>query len=217
MNLIASHSLLLDLVAQVLTVSQLLQGVASVTVLWYLWFATDDVDARARLPGGIVAAAGAGFLSRVLQIVLPTHPRPLHTETLGFVMGAGVAPEMLNHFNSSRAPMVPSSSACRSSSAAIIPGRDSRRSHGRQLSISPGSTRAATISSDITSSISRPAGGEFVPRPVCPPPGQQSVCSGTDPPIVVLSDGAPVHVSGGDLVRRHSPDRPRTFLRGVAA
>jgi undecaprenyl-diphosphatase len=99
-NSIAGHSLLLDRVAQALTVSQLLQGVALVAVLWYLWFTTNDVDIRARLLGGIVAAASAGFLSRVLQLVLPTHPRPLHTEALGFVIPAGVAPETLNHFNS---------------------------------------------------------------------------------------------------------------------
>src|SRR5450432_2897805 len=43
MNAIAGHSLLLDRVAQVLTVSQLLQGVALVAVLWYLWFATNDI------------------------------------------------------------------------------------------------------------------------------------------------------------------------------
>ena len=100
MNSVAGHSLPLDRVAQVLTVSQLLQGVALVAMLWYLWFATNDTDTRARLLAGIAAAACAGFLSRVLQLVLPTHPRPLHTEALGFVMPAGVAPETLNHFNS---------------------------------------------------------------------------------------------------------------------
>jgi membrane-associated phospholipid phosphatase len=98
-NSFAGHSPLLDRVEQVLTVSQLPQGVALVAVLWYLWFETNDVDTRARLLSGIVAAACAGVLSRVFQLVLPTHPRPLHTEALGFVMPAGVQPATLNHFN----------------------------------------------------------------------------------------------------------------------
>jgi membrane-associated phospholipid phosphatase len=97
---VAGHSLPLDRVVQVLTVSQLLHGVALVAMLWYLRFATNDVDARARLLAGIAAAACAGFLSRGLQLVLPTHPRPLRAEALGFVMPAGIAPETLNHFNS---------------------------------------------------------------------------------------------------------------------
>jgi undecaprenyl-diphosphatase len=35
-----------------------------------------------------------------LQIGLPTHLRPLHTPTLGFVPPIGVEPDALNHFNS---------------------------------------------------------------------------------------------------------------------
>ena len=99
-NSIAGHSLPRDRVAQVLTVSQLLQGVALVAMLWHLWFITDNVDTRARLLIGIAASACAGFLSWVLQLGLPVHPHPLHTEALGFVMPAGVAPETLTHFNS---------------------------------------------------------------------------------------------------------------------
>jgi hypothetical protein len=91
MNSVAEHWLPLDRVAQILTVSQLLQGVALVAMLRYLWFATNDVG----------------------------HP-----------------------------------------------GLDR----------------------------SGPAGREFVPPSVWPPPGLPSGCSGTNPPIVVLSDGVPAHV-----------------------
>jgi hypothetical protein len=55
-------------------------------MLWHLFFATDNGDTRARLLAGIAAAGCAGFLSRVLQLVLPTRPHPLHTEPLAFVM-----------------------------------------------------------------------------------------------------------------------------------
>lgn len=99
MNAIAGHSALLDRLVQSLTVNQLPQGVALIALLWYLWFETNDIDDRARLLGGLVAAVCAGFLSRVLQLGLPTHLRPLHTEALGFVLPAGVEPQTLNHFN----------------------------------------------------------------------------------------------------------------------
>ena len=99
-NSLAGHSALLDRLAQSLTVDQSLQGGAFVALLWFLWFATDATDKRAWLLSGLAAAACAGFLSRLLQLALPTHPRPLHTLALGFVMPAGVEPATLNHFNS---------------------------------------------------------------------------------------------------------------------
>jgi undecaprenyl-diphosphatase len=100
LNSLANRSAALDRLVQALTVDQLLQGVAFIAILWYLWFATDDIDKRARLLGGFAAAACAGVLSRGLQLALPTHPRPLHTAALSFVMPAGVEPATLNHFNS---------------------------------------------------------------------------------------------------------------------
>jgi undecaprenyl-diphosphatase len=71
-----------------------------VSLIWYLWFDTADDDVRARLLTGTFAASLAGVVSRLLQIVLSTHVRPLHTAALGFVMPMGVEPDTLNHFNS---------------------------------------------------------------------------------------------------------------------
>src|SRR6185312_14118276 len=55
---------------------------------------------RARLLVGTVAASFAGIVSRVMQLELPTHLRPLHQSQLGFVLPFGVEPDTLNNFNS---------------------------------------------------------------------------------------------------------------------
>jgi hypothetical protein len=83
-------------------------------------------SARARLLAGLAAAACAGFLSRVLQLVLPTHPRPLYTETLGFVMPSESRLKRSTSIHSP-ATMAPSFSDWRSSSGATVPGWDLRR------------------------------------------------------------------------------------------
>jgi membrane-associated phospholipid phosphatase len=100
MNVYADHSALFDRLMHALTTRDLLQGVIFVSLLWCLWFSTAEIANRARLLTGTVAAACSGIVSRVLQLVLPTHLRPLHTQALGFVLPIGVTPDALNHFNS---------------------------------------------------------------------------------------------------------------------
>ena len=51
MNSVAGHSLPLDRVARVLTVSQLLQGVALVAMLWHLWFANQQCRHKGAVAG----------------------------------------------------------------------------------------------------------------------------------------------------------------------
>ncbi len=95
---VAGRSALLDHLMHSLTSRDLLQGVVFIALIWYLWF---DVDERQRplLLTGVAAASCAGFLSRLLQLGLPTHLRPLHTPGLDFVMPLGVQPDVLNHYN----------------------------------------------------------------------------------------------------------------------
>lgn len=100
LNASAGRSALLDRAVHALTTRDLLEGVVFVALLWFLWFRTTDTDVRAHLLTGTVAAALAGISSRLLQIGLPTHLRPLHTPALGFVLPIGVEPDVLNHFNS---------------------------------------------------------------------------------------------------------------------
>jgi undecaprenyl-diphosphatase len=97
-NAHARQSAALDRAMHALTTRDLLQGVPFVALVWFCWF--DVPAARARLLAGLAAAAAAGMVSRVLQLTLPTHPRPLHQAGLGFVLPFGVEPETLNHYNS---------------------------------------------------------------------------------------------------------------------
>jgi undecaprenyl-diphosphatase len=100
LNTFAHHSMLLDRTMHALTARDLLQGVPFVGLIWFLWFTSDDTAPRARLLVGTLAAAFAGVLSRIIQLELPTHLRPLHQARLGFVLPFGVEPDALNHFNS---------------------------------------------------------------------------------------------------------------------
>jgi hypothetical protein len=169
MNSLAGSSLLLDRVEKVLTVSQLPQGVVLICG------AQPTMPTPERGCCAIIAAAYA-IPEPAVAASTPTHPRPLQTDALGFVIPAGVEPETLNHFDS-----FPSDHGAVFAWAAIV---------------------------------------DFARVYACWPLSQTAVPhrrSGTEPPIVVLSDGVPAHVSGCDLARRRSPDRPRTVLRGVAA
>jgi undecaprenyl-diphosphatase len=98
-NALSRHAVLLDQFARMLTVNQLPQGVLLIGLLWYLWFDAADIRGRGRLVAGLAAAACAGFASRIMQLALPTHLRPLHTSLLSFQPPIGVDPQTLNHFN----------------------------------------------------------------------------------------------------------------------
>ena len=99
-NAHAHHSMLLDRTMHALTTRDLLQGVPFIALIWFLWFAVEDTSMRAKLLVGTVAASCAGVVSRLMQLALPTHLRPLHQPQLGFVLPFGVDPEALNNFNS---------------------------------------------------------------------------------------------------------------------
>jgi len=99
LNGFAHRSALVDRTMHALTTRDLLQGVPLVAAIWFLWFDTTETAPRARLLVGTLAAALAGVVSRLLQLALPTHLRPLHEPRLDFVLPFGVEPEALNHFN----------------------------------------------------------------------------------------------------------------------
>jgi undecaprenyl-diphosphatase len=100
LNSFAHRSQLLDKSMHAMTTLVLLQGAVFIALIWYLWFAFADIEARGRLLAATLTAAIAGALSRVLQLVLPSHLRPLHTPQLDFVLPFDVDPNTLNHFNS---------------------------------------------------------------------------------------------------------------------
>ena len=161
MNSLAGSSLLLDRVEQVLTVSQLPQGVG------LLWCTTDDADARARLLRDIAAACA--IPEPAAPASTPAHPHPLRTEALGFVMPAEVEPETLNHFE-----FVPQRPWCRllrpgdrCLEEPSQPGTCGVRMGGNRRSRQgQGSYPSAPWARAVS-----PAGREFVPPLDCPLPG----------------------------------------------
>jgi hypothetical protein len=62
-----------------------------------LWFCSTELHYRRRILIGALSAAFSGIFSRVLQLTLPTHLRPLHDPKLNFLPPDGVTPESLNH------------------------------------------------------------------------------------------------------------------------
>lgn len=79
----------------------LFSGVILLGMVWYAWFEpTRGLQTRAELLLGTVTAYAAGVVSRLLQLALPTHPRPLHDPLLTFAPPIGVNPLTLNHWNS---------------------------------------------------------------------------------------------------------------------
>jgi undecaprenyl-diphosphatase len=75
-------------------------GAFIVTLFAWCWFASERPDRRTPLLLGLGAAVAAVVVSRVLQIALPTHLRPLHDAGLGFVAPVGVDPAALNTWSS---------------------------------------------------------------------------------------------------------------------
>jgi membrane-associated phospholipid phosphatase len=75
-------------------------GVLLVSLIWFSWF--DDVGAehRARILVGTLASLAAGGASRLLQHVLPTHPRPYYDPAIHFQLPSGHEHLELNSWNS---------------------------------------------------------------------------------------------------------------------
>lgn len=71
-----------------------------VSLIWWAWFGTDDLERRAGLLVGVIMSFVAGILSRGLQLALPTHVRPLFDPALHFQVPLSLNPAWLNSWNS---------------------------------------------------------------------------------------------------------------------
>jgi undecaprenyl-diphosphatase len=85
----------------------ILTGYLLIGLLWYIWFESNSKTAKAELLLGLAAAIAAVILSRLLQLMLPTHLRPLHDPMPGFNVPPGIDITTLNGWNS-----FPSDHAC---------------------------------------------------------------------------------------------------------
>lgn len=82
--------------------SALVNGGLFMAYFWSLWFENDEctTERRQSVLVSIFGALLAILISRILQLALPFHDRPLHTPDLGFVLPSGVNPNALSHWNS---------------------------------------------------------------------------------------------------------------------
>ena len=99
LNSFATKHMLLDYPMYGLTYN-LYSGAVLQAFIWYCWFASDYNESRGLILVGSFLVFAAGALSRVLQLVLPTHLRPLHDPALAFTPPLKVDPTLLNHWNS---------------------------------------------------------------------------------------------------------------------
>ncbi len=75
-------------------------GVMLMSLVWWCWSGTQNLEMRARIVVGTVASFGAGVLSRFLQHALKTHPRPMYDPAIRFHLPAIFGYHDLNTWNS---------------------------------------------------------------------------------------------------------------------
>jgi undecaprenyl-diphosphatase len=82
--------------------SVFLKGGAFLALYWALWFKPGArlEENRRDLATALICAAFVAILSRLLQVGLPFHQRPLHTPGLAFRIPFEVSPETLNNWSS---------------------------------------------------------------------------------------------------------------------
>lgn len=100
LNKFVGKSRSLDASVELLSDAFLLQGVIFVAIIWLIWFKDRREESRIRLFMGSVAAILAVLVSRLLQLVLPFHVRPLYNPDLNLTWPIGVGWGTLNHWNS---------------------------------------------------------------------------------------------------------------------
>jgi membrane-associated phospholipid phosphatase len=100
LNKFVGNSRLLDGSVALISDTYILHGILFVALLWLIWFKDKREESRVRLFVGGVAAVMAGLLSRVLQLSLPFHVRPLYNVDLQLTWPTGVTWGTLSHWNS---------------------------------------------------------------------------------------------------------------------
>ena len=82
LNKFAGRSPLLDRSVELLSDTFLLTSIPLVALLWLIWFKDKREESRIGLLMGVLQPFWRGFLSRLLQLVLPFHVRPLYNAAL---------------------------------------------------------------------------------------------------------------------------------------
>jgi hypothetical protein len=91
LNKFVGKSRLLDGLVALISDKFTWNGIIFVSLLWFIWFENKSEESRVRLFTGGVAALLAVLTSRLLQVSLPFHVRPLYNTDLGLKWPIGVA------------------------------------------------------------------------------------------------------------------------------
>jgi undecaprenyl-diphosphatase len=98
-NGVANRSWLFDYLTDASSRYSTFSGVIVIAMIWYCWFEKRDPEHRARVLVGTLASVGVGAISRSLQHILPTHPRPYFDTGLDFQLPLNQS-EAFNNWNS---------------------------------------------------------------------------------------------------------------------
>lgn len=99
LNSVSRQSAILDYGMNGFTL-EMFSNLLLVSLIWWAWFSTDNLERRGVLLVGVVMSFIAGILSRGLQLTLPTHVRPLFDPALHFKAPLSINPAFLNSWNS---------------------------------------------------------------------------------------------------------------------
>lgn len=115
-NSLTSFSTLVNQIAFVLT-DPTVQGVIAVSLVWYCWFSVAEIQLRAKMVSGTVAAVIAALCAHFLQQTLPITPKPIFDPVLQLQ-----APSTLGNIEILRTTSVPNFHSFPSERATLFVG-----------------------------------------------------------------------------------------------
>ncbi|WP_170149960.1 phosphatase PAP2 family protein [Kushneria sinocarnis] len=100
LNQFARQSVLVDRILGALADRKFVSGVLMMACIWYVWFRSEERVWRRMILTGTLAAFCSSAGTRVVQIFMPMHPRPMHNEALNLTLPYGVEPDTLYGWSS---------------------------------------------------------------------------------------------------------------------
>lgn len=101
-NQFSQNSWTLDKTISLLSSCNLLKGGVLVTIIWWAWFKSDERQShnREHLISTLLYCFFAIFVGRALALTLPHRPRPIHEESLVFLIPYGTEKSVLEGWSS---------------------------------------------------------------------------------------------------------------------
>jgi undecaprenyl-diphosphatase len=103
LNQFSQQSKIIDSVIQFLSGDHLLKGGVLIAIYWWAWFKTkdhNDSTVRIHIVSTLFSSILAIALARLLQLTLPFRARPMHDDSLHFVLPYGGDPANLDDWSS---------------------------------------------------------------------------------------------------------------------